>query len=203
MAELAKSMKAFLKEKEAKEKRQKDLSEKETPKAKEVLKQAEMELKARAAEKAEKGLSPEQLATVENSIKEAAEKVTRATAGVSALEKEAKAIATSLKSTHSATEIKKREQAMAKAKLEFETNSFAWQKVKAKLGNQSKILARAKKKSAELAGMIDPSSIRDFGGRAGEGVELPVSLEARTELRHPDRYRYGGGRRFENQGDHH
>ena len=159
MAELAKSMKAFLKEKEAKEKRQKDLSEKETPKAKEVLKQAEMELKARAAEKAEKGLSPEQLATVENSIKEAAEKVTRATAGVSALEKEAKAIATSLRSTHSATEIKKREQAMAKAKLEFETNSFAWQKEKAKLDNQSKILARAKKKSAELAGMIrTPSS---------------------------------------------
>ncbi len=183
MAELAKSMKAFLKEKEAKEKRQKDLSEKETPKAKEVLKQAEMELKARAAEKAEKGLSPEQLATVENSIKEATEKVTRATAGVSALEKEAKAIATSLKSTHSATEIKKREQAMAKAKLEFETNSFAWQKEKAKLDNRSKILARAKKKSAELAGMIktpssDPLILETVLGGA---LNLPVSLEAKDQ----------------------
>ena len=129
MAELAKSSGYFLKEKEAKGKRQKDLSEKETPKAKEVLKQAEMELKARAAEKAEKGLSPEQLATVENSIKEAAEKVTRATAGVSASEKE------SLRRHFSqvdppATEIMMREQAMAKAKLEYETNSFAWQKEK-------------------------------------------------------------------------
>ena len=72
--------------------------------------------------------------------------MTQATAGVSALEKEAKAIATSLKSTYSATEIKKREQALAKAKLESETNSFAWQKEKAKLANRSKILGPGQEK---------------------------------------------------------
>jgi len=183
MADLAKSMEAFLKEKEAKETRQKVLNEKETPKAKEVLKQAEAELKTTKAKKAEKGLSPEQLATVENSIKKATEKVTQATAGVSALEKEAKALATSLKSTHSATEIKKREQAMAKAKLESETNSFAWQKEKAKLANRSKILARAKKKSGVLAGRIktpssDPVILETVLGGA---LNLPVSLEAKDK----------------------
>ena len=185
MAELAKSMKAFLKEKEAKEKRQKDLTEKEIPKAKEVLKQAGMELKERAdeASRLRPGLSPEQLATVENSFKEATEKVTRATVGVSALEKEAKAIAASLNSTHSATEIKKLEQAMAKAKLEFETNSFAWQKEKAKLDNRSKILARAKKKSADFAGMIktpssDPVILETVLGGV---LNLPVSLEAKDQ----------------------
>ena len=98
-------MEALLKEKEVKEKRQKDLSEKEIPKAMEVLKQAEMQLEARQAKKSEKGLSPEQTVTVENSINEATDKTTRATVMMSALEKEAKAIADSLKSTHSATEI--------------------------------------------------------------------------------------------------
>ena len=100
IAELAKSMEALLKEKEVKEKRQKDLSEKEIPKAMEVLKQAEMQLEARQAKKSEKGLSPEQTVTVENSINEATDKTTRATVMMSALEKEAKAIADSLKSTH-------------------------------------------------------------------------------------------------------
>ena len=72
---------------------------------------------------------------------------------------------------------------MAKAKLEFETNSFAWQKVKAKLGNQSKILARAKKKSAELAGMIRTPSSDPVILEAvlGGTLNLPVSLEAKDQ----------------------
>ena len=69
---------------------------------------------------------------------------------------------------------------MAKAKLEYETNSFAWQKEKAKLGNQSKILARAKKKSAELAGMIKtPSSDPVILEIVLGALNLPVSLEAK------------------------
>ena len=183
MAELAKSTKVFLQEKAEKEKRQKILNESETPKAKEVLKLAEAELKAAKAKKAEKGLPPEQLAVAEVSLKKATEKVTQATAGVSALEKEAKAITTSLKSAYSVTEVKKREQALAKAKVESETNSFAWQKEKAKSANRSKILARAKKKSIELAGRIknpssDPLVLETVLGGA---LNLPVSLEAKDK----------------------
>ena len=183
MAELAKSMEAFVKEKEDKEKRQKVLNETEVPKAKEVLELAEAELKTAKAKKAEKGLSPEQLSAVEDSLKKATEKVTQATAGVNPLEKEAKALVTSLKSTYSATEIKKRELALAKAKLESETNSFAWQKEKAKLANRAKILARAKKKSDELAGRIktpssDPLILETV---LGGTLNLPVSLEAKDK----------------------
>ena len=183
MAELAKSMKAFVKEKEAKEKRHKVLDESEVPKAKETLKMAETGVKAANAKKAEKGLSPEQLAAAGDSFKKATEKVTQATAGVNALEKEAKAITASLKSTYSATEIKKREQVLAKAQVDSEKNSFAWQKEKAKLANRSKILARAKKKSTEIAGRIktpssDPLVLETVLGGA---LNLPVSVEAKDK----------------------
>ena len=183
VAELAKAMETFLKDKEAQEKRNKILTETEIPKAKEIRKQAEESAKVAKAKKAEKGLSPEQLAATEDSLKKASEKVTQTTASLGTLEKEAKDVADSLKSSFSATELKKREQALAVARTDLEKNSFAWQKAKAKLANQSKILGRAKKKSSELAQRMKKPSLEPLVLETvlGGALNLPVSLEAKDK----------------------
>jgi hypothetical protein len=67
--------------------------------------------------------------------------------------------------------------------VDSEKNSFAWQKEKAKLANRSKILARAKKKSTEIAGRIktpssDPLVLETVLGGA---LNLPVSVEAKEK----------------------
>ena len=160
-----------------------NLSETEIPKAKEIRKQAEESAKVAKAKKAEKGLSPEQLAATEDSLKMALEKVTQATAFLGSLEKEAKDVAGSLKSSFSATELKKRQQALAVAQTDLEKNSFAWQKAKAKLANQSKILDRAKKKSGELAQRMKKPSFEPLVLETvlGGALNLPVSLEAKDK----------------------
>lgn len=183
VAELAKAMDIFLKDKGAKENRNKILTETEIPKAKEARKQAEESAKVAKDKKAEKGLSPEQLATADDSLKKASQKVAQTTASLGALEKEAKEVANSLKSSHSATELKKREQALAIARTDVEKNSFAWQKARAKLANQSKILDRAKKKSVELAQRMKKPSLQPLVLETvlGGALNLPVCLEARDK----------------------
>jgi len=183
VAELAKAMETLIKDKEARENRNKILTQTEIPKAKEARKQAEESAKVAKAKKAEKGLSPEQLAAAEDSLKKASEKVAQTTVSLGTLEKEAKEVADSLKSSYSATELKKRGQALTVARTDLEKNSFAWQKAKAKLANQSKILARAKKKSGELARRMKKPSLEPLVLETvlGGALNLPVSLEAKDK----------------------